>query len=359
MKSQWKSSQMNPKADFISILKEYRDLISPIVLKYVNDSLIFPNFCKIKPKYQPEIDFHLKLISEYPLRFGKYLRPTLLISTALSMGANINSTLLPAAAMQLSEEWILIHDDIEDESLERRGRATLQRTFGVPLAINAGDALHIIMWKIIGDIGNKKIFDEFYQLLNRTAFGQTIDINWNVQNKLNISNEDVYLILESKTCYYTISGPMRLGAILAGATEEQLDIIYKFGQNLGRSFQIIDDVLDITSDFSGLKKQQYNDIYEGKRTILLSQLLRLASVSESEEIKLILSKKRDQKSEPEVNRIIELMTQYNCVDYAKSEAQKFATEAKKILEQDMSFIKLDPYRSQLQTAIDFIVHRDH
>jgi geranylgeranyl diphosphate synthase, type II len=215
------------------------------------------------------------------------------------------------------------------------------------------------MWKIIGDTNNKKVFEEFYQLLNRTTLGQTIDIKWNQDNKLDITDEDVFLILESKTCYYTISGPMRLGAILASATEDELNTIYKFGINLGRSFQIIDDVLDITSDFSGLKKQQYNDIYEGKRTIPLAHLLRSINPSELKDVTLIMSKNRYQKSASEVKTIIDLMKKYQTIDYAKSLAIEFSQKAKKILDRDMSFIKVEPYRQQLYTAIDFIVTRNH
>lgn len=344
---------------FLDVLSQYRDLISPIVKKYVDNSLIFPEYCQINTQYQRLIDYQHQLISEYPKRLGKYLRPSLLISTALSMGVSIDLTLLPAAAMQLSEEWILIHDDIEDDSEQRRGQPTLQKIYGPELAINAGDALHVIMWKIIGDTNNKKIFEEFYQLLNRTTLGQTIDIKWTMENKLDITDDDVFLILESKTCYYTISGPMRLGAILAGASEDDLNTIYKFGINLGRSFQIIDDILDITSDFSGLKKQQYNDIYEGKRTIPLAHLLRSVNPSELKDITAILSKNRYQKTESDVLTIIELMKKYQTIDYAKSLATEFSQKAKQILDQDMAFIKIEPYRQQLYSAIDFIVNRDH
>jgi geranylgeranyl diphosphate synthase type II len=344
---------------FLDVLSQYRDLISPIVKQYIDNSLIFPEYCQINPKYQDLIDFQKNLISEYPKRLGKYLRPSLLISTALSMGVDISQAILPAAAMQLSEEWILIHDDIQDDSDQRRGLPAITKIFGIPLAINAGDSLHVIMWKVISDINNPKISEEFYQLLNRTTLGQTIEIKWTEDNKLDISPEDVYLILESKTCYYTISGPMRLGAILAGASEDDLNTIYKFGINLGRSFQIIDDVLDITSDFSGLKKQQYNDIYEGKRTIPLAHLLRSVNPSELKDITAILSKNRYQKSDSDILTIIELMKKYQTVDYAKSLAIEFSQKAKQILDQDMAFIKIEPYRQQLYSAIDFIVNRDH
>ncbi len=347
------------KQDFLEILKNYRDLISPTVIKYVTDSLKFPKYCQIETKYQNLINFQENLILEYPKRLGKYLRPTLLMSTALAMGTTKEEAILGAAAMQLSEEWILIHDDIEDDSEQRRGLPTLQKIYGVPLAINAGDALQVIMWKMIGDIDNKKIFEEFYQLLNRTTLGQTIDIKWNQENKMDITDDDVYLILESKTCYYTISGPMRLGAIMAGANNQELDIIYKFGLNLGRSFQIIDDILDITTDFAGQKKQKYNDIYEGKRTIPLSHLLKRASSDESIEITNILAKSRNEKTEEEVLRIIELMKKYKSIESAKELAIKFSQEAKAILKNEMPFIRVSPYREQLESAIDFIVNRDH
>lgn len=345
--------------NFLEILKSYRDLVSPVLLKYVCDSLKFPEYCAIDKRYQYLVDFQEKLISEYPKRFGKYLRPSLLMSTALAMGSTVDKSLLAASAMQLSEDWILIHDDIEDESEQRRGSPALQKEYGIPLAVNAGDALHVIMWKIIGDINNKKIFDEFYQLLNRTTLGQTVDIYWNKENKIDITDEDVFLILESKTCYYTISGPMRLGAIIAGTNDSQLEIIYKFGRYLGRAFQIIDDVLDVTSDFGGLKKQRYNDIYEGKRTIPLSHLIKKASKSELKDISKVLQKPRVQKTEEDVEMIINLMKKYKTIDSAKKMAIEFSMEAKEILHDEMNFIKVEPYRSQLECAIDFIVNRNH
>jgi geranylgeranyl pyrophosphate synthase len=90
--------------------------------------------------------------------------------------------------------------------------------------------------------------------------------------------------------------PDALGAILAGATQDQLNSIYHFGQMLGRAFQIIDDLLDLTSDFGGLKKQQGNDIYESKRTVILVHLLE--NIDFQNKIKLIeiLNKSRTQKN---------------------------------------------------------------
>ena len=171
--------------------------------------------------------------------------------------------------------------------------------------------------------------------------------------------EDLFLILESKTGYYTIAGPMRLGAILAGATDNQLTSIYKFGLLLGRSFQIIDDLLDLTSDFAGQKKQQGNDIYEGKRTLMLIHLLNHASPADLIKIKQILEKPRAQKIQSEVNWIIQKMGEYGSLDYAKKVAQNFAAQATKIFDNELKLLEKEPFRSQLKSIFDFILTRTH
>ena len=344
-------------SDFPQVLAGYKDLVWPILQGYLKDSVRLPAYCAINPKYQSLLDFQSLLISDYPQRKGKYLRPSLVMLSAQAMGLDSHDVSLLAAAMQLSEEWILIHDDIEDESLERRGLPTLSKIYGIPLALNAGDSLHVIMWKMILDLNNPRVSQEFYNLLNRTTFGQTIDIKWNQDNKLDISDEDVFLILESKTCYYTISGPMRLGAILAGASEDQLNQLYNFGIYLGRAFQIIDDVLDLTSDFAGLKKQLFNDLYEGKRTIILSHLLSVVTPAEMQILKSILAKPRLLKTEAEVLQIMDLIHKYHSLDYSKQMALDFAQKAREILDHDLTFLKAEPYRHQISQAIDFIVNR--
>jgi geranylgeranyl diphosphate synthase, type II len=268
--------------------------------------------------------------------------------------------------MQISEDWILGHDDIEDQSEERRGQPAIQKLYGNELAINAGDALHVLMWKILAQnylvLDQKtaqKIEDEFFLMLNRTILGQTIEIKWTQENRFDLTEEDILLILESKTGYYTIAGPMRLGAILTGATEFQLESIYKFGVLLGRSFQIVDDLLDLTSDFAGQKKQQGNDIYEGKRTIMLIHLLNNANSSDLSKLKEILSKSRVDKTPDEINWVITKMNEYKSIEYGKKLAQKFALQAQTIFDNDLKFLSQEPFRSQLQSIFDFIITRDH
>ncbi len=354
------------KPDAIEVLAKNKNILWPEIEQYLNLIKNYPEFCQIKSKYQFISDFHFQIVSDYPQRKGKYLRPTLLMLTAQSLGFNLNKSLPTAAAMQISEDWILNHDDIEDQSLERRGQLALYKIYGNELAINAGDALHVLMWQVLSKnylILDKnlaqKIQDEFFLMLTRTILGQTIEIKWTQDNRLDLNEEDILLILESKTGYYTIAGPMRLGAILAGASDSQLESIYNFGVLLGRSFQIVDDLLDLTSDFAGQKKQQGNDIYEGKRTIMLVHLLNNASSSDLSKLKEIISKTRDQKTSDEISWVITKMTEYGSLEYGKSIAKKFALEAQEIFDTELKFLSKEPFRSELQSIFEFIINRDH
>lgn len=352
--------------DFTNVLKQYRDSIWPEIEIYLDKIINFPLFCQISPDYQRLLDFHYQLTTEYPIRKGKYLRPTLLILAAQSMGVDFQITKKTAAAMQISEDWLLCHDDIEDDSMERRGLPAIHRIYGNELSINSGDALHILMWKILSDnydlIGASKtnlILNEFFNMLNRTAFGQTIEIKWTQENNIGLTDKDVFLILDGKTSYYTIAGPLRLGAILAGATEDQLNLLYQFGCFVGRAFQITDDLLDLTSDFSGLKKQQGNDIYEGKRSLMLVHLLRTANSKDKSGIVKILGKTRQKKTPEDIDFVISNMTKYGSFKYARQIVSKLIIRAKKMMAEDLNFIKIEPYRQQLLDGIDFIVNRDH
>ena len=354
------------KPDAIEILTNYKNILWPEIEKHLDLIKNYPTFCKINPKYQPLLNLHFQMVSDYPQRKGKYLRPTLLMLTAQSLGVDLKNILFTAESMQISEDWILGHDDIEDQSDERRGQPAIQKIYGNELALNAGDALHILMWQILSKnysildpIIAQKIEDEFFLMLNRTILGQTIEIKWAQDNRFNLTEEDILLILESKTGYYTIAGPMRLGAILAGATDQQLESIYKFGILLGRSFQIIDDLLDLTSDFAGQKKQQGNDIYEGKRTIMLIHLLNNSSSEDLIKLKSILSKTRVNKTEDEVAWVISKMTKYGSLDYGRSLAKKYAQEAQQIFDNELKFLSEKPFRSQLQSIFDFILTRNH
>jgi geranylgeranyl diphosphate synthase type II len=288
------------------ILERTKKLVWPEIEKYLKDPS-YPKQFSLPKKFSKEINLYWQINRVYPERKGKYLRPTAVLLIAEAMGAKTKDAIKTAAAMQLSEEWILIHDDIEDHSDVRRGAPTLHKLYGTELAINAGDSLHMIMWKIISDIGKPEINEEFYKMLFRTALGQGVEQIW-TNDKKKLKDDEYYFIADSKSAYYSIAGPMRLGAIIAGARKSQIDKLTNFGLHLGRCFQLVDDILDIDQDK-----------VEGKSTLALTK-----------------GKK-----------------------YARREAEKEKELAREIFDKDLGFLSRQPARSQLEELTNFILERKY
>ena len=313
-------------------------------------------------KYAFIYDEHWDIVADYPTRRGKYLRPTLVLLMAEAMSGSSDNALYTATAMQMSEDWILIHDDWEDGSLERRGKPALHHLVSSEIAVNAGDTLHECMHRTLCE--NYRLMDvdlarrvqkEFFLMLGRTTFGQYAEIKWMQDNKQDMTDDDVLFTISGKTVYYTIAGPLRLGAILAGASDDQLQRIYEFSYPLGLCFQIRDDVLDLTGDFEGQKKQKLNDIYEGKRTMILLHLLRHCTAQEYQRVEEILGKPRERKTEEEVQYIRDLMDTYGCIRFAEAEAERYAQQALDKLS-TLDFIQ-PAYRPLFREMVEYILRR--
>ncbi|MEM2974779.1 MAG: polyprenyl synthetase family protein, partial [Candidatus Micrarchaeia archaeon] len=285
--------------DFKSILEEEKRITYEEIAKYLPDR---------EPKG------HYDAVREYPLRQGKALRPALLLLACEAFGGDPRKAIKTAAAMQTSEDWLLIHDDWEDDSEERRGKPALHKLVGNEIAINAGDALHIIQWRIMSDnigfLDNhtvKRLFDTMYNFLMITAEGQFIEIETIKKNKIDFTEEDFYRIVDGKAAWYSIIGPIQLGAIIAGADDATLEKIADFGLPAGRAFQIQDDVLNLIGDPKKYGKEIGGDILEGKRTLILVHLIRSCTPEEKERIAAIYSKPRQQKTEQEKEYVLNLM----------------------------------------------------
>lgn len=342
---------LNPKEiNFLQVLNEMKPKI-------------YNKICQYLPKKFPEE--HYAIVRDYTERQGKYLRPILVLLANEMFGGKKDDALLTAAAMQTSEDWILIHDDIEDNSDERRGKPCLHKIYGIELALNAGDALHIIMWKmlvdnteLLGSEKTKKIFDLMQNILLHTCEGQYLELSWIIHKRFDIIEEEYYKMIDVKSGAYSIYGPIQLGATVAGAKDEQIDSLRKWGIPLGRAFMIADDVLNLTGDKAKYGKEIGGDILEGKRTLMLIHLLNNCSKEEKEKVIDTYSKKREEKTEKERDYILDLMKRYGSIDYANTRAIEFANEAKRIFVQSTSSLKDSFAKRAIETCIDFVVTRD-
>ena len=308
------------------------------------------------------LDLHWNMVIDYPKRGGKYVRPGLLLLSCHASGGDISKAMTTAAAMEVSEDWLLIHDDFEDKSLERRNSPTLQILHGDELAVNAGDHLHLIMWKILltnhdvlGCKNSSLVAEKMENILQTTCEGQYLELSWTKSGRI-ASEEEYYEMVDRKTGWYTIIGPLQLGALIAG-NDAALEPLVKFGYNLGRAFQIHDDWLNVFSEKTG--KELGGDILEGKRTLLLTRLVQELEKAEDAEnleyVRNIFNMTREEKSESDVKRIIALYEKYGCGEWVRTRAKDFAEKALADLD---SIPYNDNGKTILRDAIYFIVNRE-
>jgi geranylgeranyl diphosphate synthase, type II len=281
-----------------------------------------------------EVDLLYKMMRDYPSRQAKGMRPFLCVTTCKAAGGDGGKALLTAACIELFQHWILIHDDIEDGSELRRGGPALHVKHGVPLAINAGDALHARMWGALSQnsrtLGAEKtvsIFKEFSHMVNETTEGQHMELGWIAEGRWDLKESDYFDMCTKKTSWYTVAGPCRLGAIAAGAPDKMLAQLRDFGMKLGVAFQIQDDALNIYGDQKKYGKAKSDDILEGKRTLMLIHLLNVAGEEERNRLIAVMSKERGAKTAEDVSYVLSLIERHDAVGYARKRAMELMKES--------------------------------
>jgi len=204
-------------------------------------------------------------------RGGKRIRPLLCLLVCEAISGDYRPALPAAAAVELVHNFSLIHDDIEDKSPRRRGRATVWQLWGVPQAINAGDGFlalaHLALQRLSAP-GNLKLLAQATQLLNQACLdlceGQYLDIAF--QERTDVTLE-MYLTMARKKTASLLECAAHLGAILATRKKRIIDAYRGFARNLGLAFQITDDLLGIWGEEERMGKGVGEDIKAGKKSL--------------------------------------------------------------------------------------------
>jgi geranylgeranyl diphosphate synthase, type I len=202
---------------------------------------------------------------------GKRIRPLLLLLTTCACGSDWKPALPAAAAVELIHNFSLVHDDIQDSSDLRRGRPTVWKKWGVPQAINVGDALFITAQLEAMDINQSYSSDISLQackLINEACLqlsrGQYLDISY--EKRANLSLEDYWPMISGKTAAL-LSTSIQVGALLAGVDDARLEAWRCYGHYLGLAFQIQDDYLGIWGDSALTGKSTVSDLVAGKKSL--------------------------------------------------------------------------------------------
>jgi geranylgeranyl diphosphate synthase type I len=206
-----------------------------------------------------------------PEATGKRIRPLLVLLTVAACDTEWLRAIPAAAAVELVHNFSLVHDDIQDNSDKRRGRTTLWKIWGMPMAINAGDALFVLsnqaMMDLSGDFPAEAVV-QAATVLHNTCLdltrGQFLDMSYEERNDLGV--EDYWPMVAGKTAAL-LSACCHIGSILGGVDESKQDAYRSFGHAVGLAFQVQDDILGIWGDEAITGKSAASDLLEGKKSL--------------------------------------------------------------------------------------------
>lgn len=272
---------------------------------------------------------------------GKRVRGYLVKLGQMLFGKDNDSYIDLAAAIEIFQTAILIHDDIIDEADKRRGMDTINAKYkghiGVAKGICIGDLGFFISYRIINNSNiSEELKDEIVKIysktLHNTVNGEIVDVELPLKSlkyHRNMDEKIIYDIYVNKTAWYTIIGPILIGAASAGASEEDKEKLIEMGTNLGIAFQIKDDLLGLYSSVSDMGKT-LNDIKEGKQTIIYKYAIDHAS---KEELDVISKYYGNQNvTDEESNIIIKLFDKLGARKNAENLVKKYTDNGTSIIE---------------------------
>ncbi len=251
---------------------------------------------------------------------GKRLRPALLLLCCGALGFKGPQRFNMAAVVEFIHTATLLHDDVVDDSALRRGRATANAKFGNPASVLVGDFLYSRAFQMMVDAQSMRIMQVLADATNVIAEGEVMQL-MNMHNAA--LDEAGYLqVIRSKTAKL-FEASARVGAILAGASEEQEAACAEYGQALGTAFQVIDDVLDYTGDATIMGKNLGDDLREGKTTLPLIAAMQRGSEQERADIQKAI----ETGDVTMLERVITIVRATGALDITRAAAQQEAQRA--------------------------------
>jgi geranylgeranyl diphosphate synthase type II len=339
---------------FAKRLEDYRQSVLPLLADVVPD--------KEPGRYL------YGLIGDYLARPGKGLRPALCLATCGAFRGDLSRALPTAAAFEMLHNAFLVHDDIEDESELRRDLPALHVITGVPLAINVGDAMNALTFRllarnvsVLGPELSGRVFGEFDHLLMQSLEGQAMELGWIRDNVVDVGDRDYLRMVLKKTCWYSFMSPCRTGALVAGAADNDsghdLSQFDKFGFLLGAAFQTQDDVLNLIGN-ARYGKEIGGDLYEGKRTLALAHLLRSAADGDRRRLQDILGRPRGRRLPREIHWMHDLMDRHGSIRHAQVASGHLCRAAATAFEEAYGTADDNEHKAFIRALVAFVVERD-
>lgn len=276
---------------------------------------------------------------------GKRLRPLVVLLIAKACGYNGEQHIDLAAVIEFIHTATLLHDDVVDDSDNRRGRKTANSVWGKEAAVLVGDYLYSKAFQMLVNVGNVKVMEVLANATNIMAEGEALQL---LDRHNPDTTEEAYLnVIRSKTAKL-FEASAEIGAILAN---NSIETIATYGLHLGMAFQLIDDVLDYEADPKTLGKDSGNDLSEGKVTLPLIYLLQKGNPKEIDFLKAAI-KKGGKDFFPVIR---DMVIESGALQYTKEFAKIEVEKAK----QALSSLKPSPYKEAALNLAEFALARDH
>lgn len=288
-------------------------------------------------------------ISEYIINAGgKRIRPVLvlLMANAYQYQGKHHHDL--AAIVEFIHTATLLHDDVVDESSLRRGRETANALFGNAASVLVGDFLYSRAFQMMVSINSMRVMQILADATNVIAEGEVLQL-------LNMHDPDVteerYLeVIRCKTAKL-FEAAAQIGALIAGASEEDIEAAGEYGRSLGTAFQLIDDVLDYSGNAAEIGKNVGDDLREGKPTLPLIYLMKNGTTEEKELVRACI----EEGDESQFNTILKAITESGALDYTKKTAEIAAHDAAKAIQS----IPENDFKQALLNLAFLAVNRSH
>ena len=268
------------------------------------------------------VDADMQPISIYA---GKQIRPLMCMLACAAAGGDWQQAIPAAAAIEILHNFSLVHDDIEDDSATRRSRDTVWKIWGVPQAINAGDAMfavaHLAMNRLIDRGVSADIVVQALRRFDETCVrltqGQNADMDFETRD---VVTTDEYIDMITGKTAVLVSLSMELGALIAGASPATVQNYAQFGLDLGLAFQVIDDILGIWGDEAKIGKSASTDITTKKKTLPV-----LYGLEQSPELQTLYA--TAEPNEAFIEQVVALLGENGADTYAKEKATSYSHSA--------------------------------
>jgi len=253
---------------------------------------------------------------------GKRLRPMLVLLACDAFGGNVDLSVNAALGIEVFHNFTLLHDDIMDNAPLRRNMPTVHQKWNSNIAILSGDTMFVQSYQLMAQTKHSKVLS-LIEIFSKTAIevceGQQLDMNF--ETTAIVSIDDYIKMIELKTAVL-LACALKVGSIIANATDADAENMYEFGRNIGIAFQLQDDILDVFGAQENFGKMVGGDIASNKKTFLLLKSMELANAQQLEELKHCLESKYEVMND-KIEAVKNIYSQLNIREHAENKMREF------------------------------------